>query len=172
MSSLTNVLRDLSRKDTQFLWIPDAESEFLRLKKDLQQMTEINPYDPSLGIHIFSDASYGGGLGFIACQKLPDGKYNVIQVGSTSLTPAQRNYSVYELELLGLAFSARKCHHFLAHNPNKITFFTDHAALSNFENVQLDTIKNFRTLRLWPMIMKSNMFQRNRTPLLIICPVF
>ena len=170
MSSHSNVLRDLSRKDTEILWTPEAEAEFLRLKKDLQQMTEINPYDPSLGIHIFSDASYGGGLGFIACQKLPDGKYNVIQVGSTSLTPAQRNYSVYELELLGLAFSARKCHHFLAHNPNKITFFTDHAALSNFENVQLDTIKNFRTLRLLedlmllPMIMKSNMFWQSRTP--------
>ena len=64
-------------------------------------MAEINPYDPSLGIQIYSDASYGGGCGFIAGQKLPWGKFNVIQV-STSLSPAQRNYSVYELELTGL----------------------------------------------------------------------
>ena len=61
MSSHSNVLRDLSRKETKILWTPEAESELLRLKKDLQQMTEINPYDPSLGIQIYSDASYGGG---------------------------------------------------------------------------------------------------------------
>ena len=85
-----------------------------------------------MGIQIYSDASYGGGCGFLAGQQLPGGKFHVIQVGSTSLSPSQRNYSVYELELTGLAFAAKKCHHFLAHNPNKITFFTDHVALSNF----------------------------------------
>ena len=52
-----------------------------------------------------------------------------------------------------MTFAARKCHHFLAHNPNKITFFTDHAALANLENIQLGTIKNCRTLRLLEDLM-------------------
>ena len=152
----SNVLRDLSRKDTELLRTPEAESEFIRLKKDLQTMAEINPYNPSSHIQIYPDASYGGGCGFIAGQKLPGGGFNVIQVGSTSLSPSQRNYSVYELEVTGSAFAAKKCHHFLAHNPNKVKFFTDHAASSNLENIQLDTVKNSRTLRLLEDLMAYN----------------
>ena len=36
-------------------------------------MAEINPYDPSLPIEIYSDASYSGGCGFIAGQRIPGG---------------------------------------------------------------------------------------------------
>ena len=64
------------------------------------------------------------------------------------MSPAQKNYSVYESELTGLAFAAKKCHNFLAYNPHKITFYTDHAELANLVNIPLDSIKNNRILCL------------------------
>ena len=86
------------------MWTDESQSEFVRIKKDLQTMAEINPYNSSLPIEIYSDASYSGGCGFIAGHKIPEGGFNVIQVGSTSLSPSPKNYSVYELELTGLVF--------------------------------------------------------------------
>ena len=79
------------------MWTTEAQSEFQQIKKDLHTMAEINPYQPSLPIIIYSDASYKGGCGFIAGQHLPQGGFNVIQVVSTSLSDTQENYSVYEL---------------------------------------------------------------------------
>ena len=123
---------------------------------DLRGIFEINPYNPDLPITVYTDASYTGGFGFVAGQSLPDGQFNVIQVGSTGLSPSQRNYSCYELELVGLSWAAKKAHHFLAYNPHPVTFRTDHASLSHLESVQLDSIKNPRILRFLEDLMSVN----------------
>ena len=97
---------------------------------------------------MYTDASYSGGFGFVCGQHLPEGGFNVIQVGSTVLTNSQKNDSCYELELTAISWTARKAYHFLAHSPQKVTFYTDHTSLAHLESVQLDSVKNPRILRL------------------------
>ena len=109
-------------------------------------MLEINPYNPNLPLVIYSDASFPSGFGFIMGQYLENGAFNVIQCASTGITPSQKNYSTYELELTGLSWAFKKVHHYIAHNAHRLTFFTDHAALAHLETVQLDTIRNPRVL--------------------------
>ena len=84
------------------------------------------------------------------------GGYNVIQVGSTGISSAQRNYSVYKLELCGLTFAAKKCYHFIASNPFPIQYFSDNAALKGLENVWLDEERNPHILRLLEDLLSAD----------------
>ena len=85
----SSILRDLPGKDTIFSWTNDAQLEFDQFKKDLRGILEINPYNPDLPITVYTDASYSGGFGFVCGQALTNGQFNVLQVGSTGLSPSQ-----------------------------------------------------------------------------------
>ena len=65
-------------------------------------MKVLRPYEYGLPLHLYSDASREGGLGYVLVQPGPGGVTHVVQCGSTSLSRAQRNYSIVELELLGV----------------------------------------------------------------------
>ena len=134
-------LRDLGRKETIFPWTTEAQKEFDQLKQDLQSILEINPYDPSIPITVCTDASYSGGFGFVCGQSLPNGQFNVLQVGSTGLTPLQKNYSCYELELVAIRLASKKAYHFPAHSPHPVLFLTDHASLAIWNQCNLTLSK-------------------------------
>ena len=76
-----------------------------------------------------------GVSGYILGQFGDGGTFNNIQTGSTGLTPAQRNYSMYELELCGFSWAANKCHHYISNNKYQIQFRTDHSALNKGNRV-------------------------------------
>ena len=88
------------------------------------------------------DASREGGLGFVLTQPKDD-KVIVLQCGSTTLSQAQRGYSIVELEMLSVVWSLEKCDYIVrgAHN---VTIFTDHAPLCGIERKDLSTIGNQR----------------------------
>ena len=85
----------------------------------------LSPYNPGLPLHLFCDASREGGLGYVLAQ--PQGeKMNVLQCGSTTLSSAQRGYSIVELELLSVVWSLEKTSFFLK-GAHDIKVFSDHA---------------------------------------------
>ena len=64
----------------------------------------LSPYNPALPLQLFCDASREGVPGYVLAQ--PQGeKVNVVQCGSTTLTQAQRGYSIVKLELLSVLWS-------------------------------------------------------------------
>ena len=77
-------------------------------------------------------------------------KMSFIQCGFTgiSLSNSQNTYSVYELELTGLSWAAKKCSHYLLGNQFPVEFRTDHYPLKGLEDVSLDFLKNPHVLRL------------------------
>ena len=75
-----------------------------------------------------TDASREGGLGFILMQPNGD-RNNIIECGSATLTQAQRNYSIVELELLLVVWSLEKCEYFTRGAP-LITVFSDPVSLA------------------------------------------
>ena len=74
------------------------------------------------------DAS-GFALGAVLTQRGEDKKKHPIAYFSTTLSEAERNYDIYDLELLAIVKALRHWRQFLAGSPHKITVYTDHANL-------------------------------------------
>ena len=68
-------------------------------------------------------------MGYILLQKgEKEGQYHIIRCGSRSNTDTEKNYSVCELELLGVVFAIQDCKFYLKGCPH-FTIQTDHKPL-------------------------------------------
>jgi hypothetical protein len=103
-------LNDLLKKDTQFLWRSQQDEAFEELKRDLTSEPVLHHPDYSKRFVICTDASLLG-LGAVLQQRDQDGGLYPIAFASRSLTPAEKNYSVPELEALAIVFAVAKWRH-------------------------------------------------------------
>ena len=80
--------------------MPGMRAEFENAKHGLTdpERQRLRPFDPNLKCVVLTDASRVHGLGFLLLQEDQDSMKRIIKCGSVSLTPAERNYSVTELE--------------------------------------------------------------------------
>src|SRR5215208_242916 len=86
---------------------------------------------------LYTDASYSG-LGCILAQKGEDGKEHVILYGRRKLQSAEQNYTITELECLGVVWSVHKNKQFFGQN--NFLLFTDHKALETLRKQALPSI--------------------------------
>src|SRR3990170_4062702 len=86
---------------------------------------------------LYTDASYSG-LGFILAQKGEDEKEHVIAYGGRKLQSAEQNYTITELECLGVVWGVRKNKQFFGQN--NFLLFTDHKALETLRKQALPSI--------------------------------
>src|SRR5215208_4195988 len=86
---------------------------------------------------LYTDASYSG-LGCILAQKGEDGKEHVILYGGQKLQSAEQNYTITELECLGVMWSVRKNKQFFGQN--NFLLFIDHKALETLRKQALPSI--------------------------------
>ena len=80
ISAKSNLLRTLSNKNTKFVWLPEHTEEFERLKRLVTDISVLSPFDPSLPLHLMTDASREGGLGLILMQLNGD-RNNILECG-------------------------------------------------------------------------------------------
>ena len=78
----------------------------------------------------------GFALGGVLLQKQEDGKRHPIGYYSATLNEAQRNYDIYELELLVIAECLKHWRPYLAGSPHEILVHTDHANLMYWRQPQ------------------------------------
>ena len=71
----------------------------------------------------------------------------MVTCGSTSLTPAQKNYSILELEMSAIVYALTNARHWLVGAPN-IDIYTDHSPLKQINEKFMDEIHNPRMVRL------------------------
>lgn len=107
LSEETNCLRELLKKDVPFIWTPNHEEAFQRLKGMLVVAPVLKFFDPKKDIVVSCDASKNG-LG--AC--LLQDNHPVAFVSRT-LTKSEVNYAQIEKELLSVAFSCNRFHQYL-----------------------------------------------------------
>ena len=69
-------------------------------------------------------------------QKGDDDKRHPVGFYSTTLTPAERNYDIYDLELLAIVKLLRHWRPLLAGSPHKIKVFSDHMNLQYWRDPQ------------------------------------
>ena len=103
-------------------------------------------FDSKLPIRVLTDALRTG-IGFCLVQTDVGSKIPLlIMAGSRFLSPAEKNYSVVELELLGIQWAVEKCRLYLAGAEFKV--ITDHQPLLGILNRKnLDAINNTRIQR-------------------------
>jgi len=74
------------------------------------------------------DAS-GYAVGAVLLQRKEDGKKHPIGYYSATLNEAQRNYDIYDLELLAIVMALKNWRPLLAGSPHKIIIYSDHLNL-------------------------------------------
>ena len=111
MQNLRGPLNELLKKDKPWLWTPECQKSFEKIKKALTSDLSLTHYDPSLDIIVTSDAS-SYGIGACNLHKLPDGSQKAMAHTSRSLLPGEKQYSQKEKEALRI-FAVKKFHRYL-----------------------------------------------------------
>ena len=144
-----NIIQDLQElrnepKQKPFVWLPKHQLAFDTLKQAICNAPRLTFPDMTRPVIIHTDASYGGIGGVIyQCKEMPavncldvvdytkipePSSDNIIECCSRKLTPAERNYSPYRIELTALLYCLRSFHEYVYAN-NLVIIFTDHKPL-------------------------------------------
>lgn len=124
-------------KKEGFKWEPEQQEAFDTLKERMYSAPVLSHPDYDKEFILYTNASYIG-LRYILAQVKEDGKEHLIQYDGKKLKPAERNYTITELECLGVVWKLRKNNQFLGQN--KFTFITDHKALETLRRQELSPI--------------------------------
>ncbi len=127
-SSIAAPLNALQRKDTPYRWTNECQQAFDELKRRLAEHPVLILPDFDKPFILHTDAS-GLGLGAILSQiATSDNMEHPIAYASRSVTAAERNYSITELECLGVIWATHLFRPYLL--GHHTTVVTDHQALT------------------------------------------
>ena len=128
----TVALRQLTGKGRPFLWLPEHQVEFDKLKTILSSDLIVRHFDHTKPVYLLTDATRLFGLGYALghIEKDNTGKdvFKIVHCGSKGLTPTQQRYSTIELECLAIVWATLKCSFYLCGLP-LFTVYTDHRPL-------------------------------------------
>jgi hypothetical protein len=111
-SSIARPLHDLTKKDVLWQWHAEQQHAFDTLKEKFCQEPILKVYDPNLETRVEVDAS-GYATGGILSQKYPDGLWHPVAYRSSSMSKEERNYEIYDREMLGCIRALEDWRHFL-----------------------------------------------------------
>ena len=131
LSSETEKLRKLLRKDTPWVWEEEQSEAFKKLKDLVSSDLVVVHFDIELATSLIVDAGPVG-LGAILVQKQKDGTLRPVQYASRTLTPVERRYSQTEREALAVVFGCERFHLYLY--GQHFTILTDHQPLTVLYN--------------------------------------
>lgn len=132
-SKITRPLHDLTKDDTPFVWTGAQQQAFDTLKTSFTTAPILkiaNPYKPFILECDCSDFALGAVL-----SQLDDTEVlHPVAFLSRSLVQAERNYKIFDKELLAVVASFKEWRHYLEGNPNRleVTVYTDHKNLETF----------------------------------------
>lgn len=107
LSALSEPLRRLLKKDSEFQWNPSHCRAFQRIKDSICEKVILQHFDPNKATTIQVDASLQG----LGSALLQDGK--VVAFGSKSLNDAETRYANIEREMLAVVAACEKFRNFI-----------------------------------------------------------
>lgn len=113
ISTAAQPLRPLMSPKRTFLWTPDHDEAFRRVKQALSSPPVLATFDPALPTVLQTDASRLYGIGFALLQDHGGGKFRLVQCGSRFLADAETRYTTIELEMLAVVWAMWKCKFYL-----------------------------------------------------------
>ncbi len=134
-SKVVSPITDLLKHQDQFVWGPEAQRAFERLKEMFFSAPVMRHFDPSLRMRLETDASQYG-LSGILSQLSVDGKWHPVAFTSRKMQPAERNYEVYDQELLAIVHSFKTWRQYIEGAKHAVEVYTDHNNLKGIQSVQ------------------------------------
>jgi RNase H-like domain found in reverse transcriptase/Reverse transcriptase (RNA-dependent DNA polymerase)/Integrase zinc binding domain/Integrase core domain len=150
VSAILGPLYNLLGKDVPFIWSECCQVAFENCKKLLLGDNILYPYDPKLPIVVSCDAS-SYGVGAVLSHTV-DGVERPVMFVSSTLSPAEKNYSQLDREALAVIFALKKFEKYIYGHP--ITIFTDHKPLESLFNFKkgMPSVATAR-LQRWMLIV-------------------
>ena len=134
-SKVCRPLHDLTKKDTPFVWGEDQQKAFQGLKDAFTSEPVLVMWDPEKETRLEVDAS-GFATGGVISQKADDGLWHPVAYRSESMAPAERNYEIYDREMLAIIRGLEDWRHFLEGLPQPFEIITDHQNLEYWKTAQ------------------------------------
>ena len=126
-ATLTEPLRELTKKGIPFVWTKSQERALERLRVALTSAPENAYFDSTKITEVYTDASPVG-VAAVLTQKEPDGdKRKVIAFASRAMSSPEQNYSQLEREAFAIVWACEHFHLYLY--GGRFTVFTDHQTL-------------------------------------------
>ena len=130
-------------KKKQFQWGSEAQKAFERLKAAYEKAPLMSHADPDKPFTVEADASEFA-TGAELSQKDSEGKRHPVAFQSKSLQPAERNYDIYDKELLAIIRAFKEWRIHLLGAKEKVTVYTDHKNLLYFTTTKTLTTRQAR----------------------------
>ena len=132
---LAKPLNKLTRKDAEWQWGPEEQKAFEALKDRVTSEPILTQPEPTEQFILEVDAS-GFAVGAVLLQRKSDNKLHPVGYFSATLNEAERNYDIYDLELLAIVKALRHWRALLAGSPHKIKVLSDHMNLQYWRQPQ------------------------------------
>ncbi len=144
LAVLTAPLCPLLHKDVQFMWLPEHDIAFQKVRSIIISICVNHHFNPKCPTELITDASHHNGIGYalLQCNGHAD-RPKIIKCGSRSLSETESRYATIELECLAIQWAVSKCNHYLQGMPN-FTVFTDHKPLVGLFSKNLEDMANNR----------------------------
>ncbi len=125
---LTRPLHDLTKKGVTWRWTETEQTSFEALKKAVGEELVLIFLTMTVPFEMEVDAS-AIAIGAVLNQKGEDGKLHPVVYYSESFSATERNYDIYDWELLAIVKALRQWRTYLWGSPHPITIYTDHSNL-------------------------------------------
>jgi hypothetical protein len=158
-SGIVKPMTQLLRKDTRWQWGEEQQKAFDNIKEaftmpPVRMMP--NPHKPYM---VECDAS-DFATGAVLSQRDDQGQIHPIAFHSKSMNDAERNYQIYDKELLAIIQALQTWRHYLEGAEHQITILTDHKNLEYFESSRTLTRRQAR----WSIFLARFDFQIQHRP--------
>ena len=134
-SDLAKPLNDLLKKDQKFEWTNDCQQAFEELKKRFTEEPVLMMPDHSKPFQIESDASKYA-TGAVLTQLDSNGDRHPISFISKTLSPTERNYEIYDRELLAIIRALEEWRHYIQGSAHTTTVLSDHKNLTYYREAK------------------------------------
>jgi hypothetical protein len=146
-------LRALLKKDAEFVWTPECQTAFEKLKEALITAPVLALPDFNRSFILTTDACTSG-IAYILGQRDEGGREHPVCYGGRGLRPKEEKWSVSELEGLALVEGIKNFHVYLA--GNEFECVTDHITLTYIQKMKLS---NNNRLARWALLLQAYKFK-------------
>ena len=123
------------KKDKPFDWTTECQQAFLDLKRRFVEEPVLMMADHSKPFQIEADASkYASGAVLTQCNI--NGDRHPVAFISKTFSPAERNYEIYDRELLAIIRALEEWRHYIQGSPHTTTILSDHKNLTYYREAK------------------------------------
>jgi hypothetical protein len=141
-SAIARPLHELTKKLVPWHWDDKRQNAFDVLKQMFTSYPVLRNPDPDKRYIVDTDAS-AYAVGATISQDFPDGRHP-IAFFSKSLLPAERNYDIYDRELLAIIYAVKAFRHLLLGARHQFLIRSDHKNLTYFKKAHLLSARQAR----------------------------